>query len=127
MSRKSPQSGIGKITLLVFGLITAAVVYSGYCILPFFYSYYELQNQMDSVMRIGSTLSDAEIREKIWFHVAHLEIPVEPADLKVSREYGMLRVSLEYDEIFFITWQGKDHDLHTFHFHAYSETKVDRD
>jgi hypothetical protein len=115
------QSGVGRVTLIVFGVLTAAVIFCGYKILPFFYCYYEITNQFEQVIKVASTEDDKEIRKKLMYHIKKLELPVEPEDLRIEREVGKMRISLPYDEIFYITWQGKDYDLYKFHFHAYAE------
>lgn len=119
------QTGASKLTLLVFGAILAAAVYSGYKIIPFYYAYFELQNQMEQVVRLAQTLSDAEVREKIEYHIEHLDIPVETRDLKVSRDGGFLKVGLEWQEVFYVTFRGKDYEIHTFDFHAHAESRAD--
>ncbi|MBX7136739.1 MAG: DUF4845 domain-containing protein [Oligoflexia bacterium] len=124
MPTRQSQKGAGKLTTLVFAIILGAALFSGYKILPFYYRYFELQNQMEQVIRIASTLTDAEVREKLWYHIQHNDIPVEPEDLKINRENSILTVSLEWDEIFFITFRGKDYDLHTFHFATRAEGRV---
>ncbi|MBX7145485.1 MAG: hypothetical protein K1X79_13630 [Oligoflexia bacterium] len=115
------QSGLGRLTLLVFGTIIAVVVYCGYCILPFYYCYFEITNQMEQVIKVASTYTDKEIREKLLYHIKKLELPVEPDDLRIERDAGTMRISLPYREIFYVTWKGKDYDIHTFEFHAYAE------
>lgn len=120
-ARSQSQLGVGKITLFVFGVILAVVIYSGYKILPFYYCYFEITNQFEQVIHVASEYSDKEIREKLWYHIKKLELPVEPDDLKIEREAGLMRISLPYEEVFYVTWQGKDYDLYKFQFHAYAQ------
>lgn len=115
------QSGIGKLTLLVFGALAAAVVYAGYHILPFYYCYYEISNQFEQIIRVASTEKDDEIRRRLMYHIKKLELPVEPGDLKIERDGRRMRISLPYQEVFYVSWGGKDYDIHTFDFHAYAE------
>lgn len=115
------QSGVGRLTILVFGTLAAVAVFCGYQILPFYYCYFEITNQMEQVIRVASTNTDKEIREKLLYHIKKLELPVEPDDLRIERDAGVMRISLPYREIFYVTWKGKDYDLHTFEFNAYAE------
>lgn len=115
------QSGVGKITLFVFGTILAVLVYCGYRILPFYYCYFEITNQFEQVIRVAGEYNDKEIREKLWYHIKKLELPVEPDDLKIQREAGVMKISMKYQEVFYITWDGKDYDIHKFDFQAYAE------
>lgn len=120
-ARASSAHGVGKLTLLVFGTIVGAGIYAAYHILPFYYCYFEITNQFEQAIKVASTYTDKEIRDKLVYHIKKLELPVEPDDLKIEREAGRMRISLPYEEVFFITWQGKDYDIHTFQFHAYAE------
>ena len=117
----SAEAGIGKLTLLVFGSIVAAAVYAAYNILPFYYYFYELQNQMEQLIKVASTETDREIRQKLWAHVKYMQIPAQPENLRIEREGNTMRISLPYDEVFYLTWRGKDYTLYTFNFDAYAE------
>lgn len=119
--RATSASGIGKLTLLVFGIIVAIAVYAGYMILPFYYCYFEISNQFEQVIKVASTEDDKEIRRRLMYHIKKLELPVGPDDLKIERQGRRMRISLPYQEVFYVTWQGKDYDIHTFDFHAYAE------
>lgn len=116
--RLARARGIGKLTLLVFGTIIGVAVYCGFQIIPFYYYYFELLNQMESAIRVASTNSDEEIRQKLMYHIKKMQMPIEPEDLKIYRYDGKMKISMQYDEVFFITWEDKDYDLHTFHFDA---------
>jgi hypothetical protein len=118
---QNAERGIGKLTLLVFGLLVFAVLFSAYHIAPFYYYYFELKNHMRTVIRVASTNSDQEVRQKLMYHIKKMQIPMDPEDLKIERDEGVMRISLAYDEVFYITWNEKDYDIHTFHFHAYEE------
>lgn len=116
--------GASKLTLLVFGVVAAVILYCGFRIVPFYYYFYEIQNQMDQVVRVATTYSDSEIRSKLMSHIKKLELPVDEKDLKISRTREQIFISLEYSEVFYITFRGKDYDLHTFDFFAHSEGKI---
>lgn len=115
------ERGLSKLTILVFGTLFAAVLYTGYSVLPFYYCYYEIQNQMEQAIRVASTYTDAELRDKLVYHIKKLELPVNPEELRIEREAGFMKISLPYEEVFYVTWEGKEYDLHTFKFHAYAE------
>lgn len=118
------QSGIGKLTFIVFATIIGVVLYCGYHILPFYYYYYELMNQMESVTRVASSETDQEIRKRLMYHINKMQIPIRrPEDLKIERDNGYMTISLAYQEVFYISWQGKDHDIHKFDFNAYVRKK----
>ena len=94
------QRGLGRLTLLVFGAIGAVVLFCAYQIIPFYYYYYELLNQMESVIRVAGVEDDKSIRTKLAYHLKKMQIPAEIDDLKISREGNLLRLSLKYQEYF---------------------------
>ena len=117
------ERGIGKITLLVFGLVFGVAGYCAWEILPFYYYYYELVSQMQTVIRVASTDTDQEIRQKLMYHIKKFEIPADPEDLKISRDGHTMSISLPYEEVFYLTYQGKDYDIYKFPFFAQAEGK----
>ncbi|MEZ4753381.1 MAG: hypothetical protein R3A13_03615 [Bdellovibrionota bacterium] len=117
------QNGVGKITLIVFSAIIASIVYLGFQILPFYYYYFELENQFAAHIRVASTHTDQEIRKKIEYHLKKLAIPADPEALKIERSREFMRISLKYTEIFEIYWQGKYHTIWKFPFNAKAEGK----
>ena len=122
--RSCPERGASKLTLLVFGSIAAVVGYVVYSVLPFIYCYYEMQNQMDQIVRIASTLDDAEVRKRLWYHVKKCEIPVEPEDLHVERTTDGIKVWMPYRETFSVPWRGKEHEIYTFDFYPNAESML---
>ena len=121
MTRSSRERGMGKLTLLVFGTIVAAALYVAYNVLPFYYYYFELQEQMRQLVRVGNVYSDKELREKLRRHMERMEIPATIDAVKIERRGTNTAVSLEYSEVFYIRWQGKDIEVHRFNFRAHAE------
>ena len=118
--------GASKLTLAVFLTLFGIALYLAYNILPFYYYYFELIHQMEAVIRVANTDSDDEIRKKLVYHIRHMEIPVGSDEelssaLRIERLNGEMKISLPYEEIFFVTWQGKDYDLWKFKFRAHAE------
>ena len=115
------EKGIGKLTFSVFAAIIAALLYSAYHILPFYYYYFELVNQMEQVIKVASTETDQEIRKKLLYHIKKMQIPVSPDELRIMRDGKRMSIGLKYEEIFYIPFRGKDYDIHTFKFDAHAE------
>ncbi|RMG45535.1 MAG: DUF4845 domain-containing protein [Candidatus Dadabacteria bacterium] len=118
------DQGASKLTVLVFAAIFGVAFYCAYHIIPFYYYFYELQNQFESAVKVASTYTDKEIRRKLMYHIKKMQLPVEPDDLEIIRQDGKIKISLEYEEVFYITFRGKDYDIWTFPFHAYAEGNV---
>jgi hypothetical protein len=119
----SLKRGAGKLTVSVFLVLIGTVLFCAYKVLPFYYYYYELQNQMAAAIRTASVYNDAEIRKKLWTQIKWMQIPAKPEALKIERFDGRMRISLPYSEVFYITWQDKEYDIHTFDFIAQEEGK----
>lgn len=116
------EKGIGKFTLLFFGTLIAVVGFCAYHILPFYYYYYEIQSHMQQAIKIASTETDQEIKKRLMYYIKKFQMPIDSADsLKIERLDRYMKIGLEYNEVFYITYKGKDYDIHTFHFNAYAE------
>ena len=112
--------GASKLTTFVFLTIFGVAFFCAYKIVPFYYYFFEIQNQMEQVIRVASTENDKEIRKKLEYHIKANELPVKMEDLKIVREGRTIKVSLKYSEIFYITFRAKDYDLYEFKFNAFA-------
>lgn len=124
LSRINTQKGLGTYTVIVFGLIIGVLVFCGYQILPFYYYYFELQSHMEQMVKVASEEPDREIRKRLMYYIKKYELPIEQDELRIERIGGMIRITLDYEEVFYITFRGKDYDLHVFKFHAAAEGKI---
>ena len=113
--------GVGRLTVIVFGTIVGASLFCAYNILPFYYYYYELVNQMEAVTKVASVETDQEIRQRLMYHIKKMEIPADPEDLKIERDGNIMRISLPYEEVFYVNFGGKEYEIYRFPFHAYVE------
>ena len=111
------QRGMSRLTLLVFSAIGGAVIYSAYNIVPFFYSYFEMHNQMLSIIGKADGLKDAEIRKRLLGFIKELDIPADPKQLKIERRSQNMRIQLNYEEVFSIPWRNdQELEIYTFPF-----------
>ena len=117
------EHGIGKLTLLVFGVLAGALLYSAYHILPFYYYYLELQSHMEQAIKVADVDTDEEIRKKLIYQIRWMNIPADEKKLRIERGDHFMRISLPYEEIFYVPWQGEDRDLYVFKFVAKAEGK----
>jgi hypothetical protein len=126
ITNNSDELGAGLLTVAVFGTLLAVVLFSAYNILPFYYYYFELSHQMEAVIRVAETSNNEELRNKLTYHIRKMEIPVGDDEelrraLIIERENGKIRVSLSYEEVFYITFDGRDRTLMRFPFTAQAE------
>jgi len=119
----SNEQGIGKITFLVFATLICAAIYTGFRVLPFYYYYYELRNQMEAAIRVSSSETDEEIRKKLNYHIRKMDLPVGSNEelreaLRIDHEGDRMRISLSYTEIFDVDFMGKNYVIRKFNFTA---------
>lgn len=120
---KHHERAASGLTTVVFGLIFLAVFYCAYTIIPFFYYYMELQNQMDAAARVAGEYKDKELRQRLWYEIKKMDLPVDPEDLKIERLDGRMKISMDYVEVFSITIGEKEVTLWEFPFHASADRK----
>lgn len=120
-SRLRGDCGLGKFTVMFFGPLLFIVFYCAYHIVPFYYYYFELVNQMQSHIEVAGVNTDKELREKLNYHIEKLGIPVDPGELIIRRAGNRILFRLRYKEVFYIPWRGRDIDIKVFPFDAQAE------
>jgi hypothetical protein len=123
--RVRSNSGVGKLTLIVFGAIVFVVAYCAYNVAPFYYYYFELNDHMRQIIKVASMENDEELKKRLMDHIKMMEIPMHPEDLIIERDETAheMHVSLKYKETFWITFRGKDYKIRDFPFYAHAEGK----
>ena len=111
---------VSKLTVIVFSFLIGLLLFCAFKIIPFYYYFFEVQNQMRQAIKLAASESDETIRKKIEAHIKANELPVKPENFKISRDGRTIQISLKYSEIFYITFRGRDYDLHEFKFHAFA-------
>jgi hypothetical protein len=110
--------GMSKLSVIIILLLTSIGLFVAYNVLPFYYYYYELVGQMQSLVEVAGSNTDQELRKKLEYHMKKMSIPADIEDVVIVRRPGHLTISLEYQEIFYITWKDQDIDLYVFPFVA---------
>jgi cell division protein FtsL len=120
--RKS-EMGFGSLGSLFFVFIILLVVFVASQVIPFYYSYYEINGLMQAQANISSELSDRDIRRNITQEIKKLNLPVNPEeDLKINRTNGGIVIDLYYQEVLYVDFgNGYDYDLWTFTFNPRGE------
>lgn len=120
VNSQSGQTRLGSLITLIF---FAAAGYAAWCIVPFFYYYSEMLGIMEAQASKAQVFTDAEIRKNLMKKVKELNLPIDNADeLKINRFSGVIRIELEYQEVFYFSFRGKDYDIYTFHFNPVVES-----
>jgi hypothetical protein len=116
MNKFHPQKGTATLSTIFGGCLAAIIVYVAYHILPFYYYYFEMQNQMQAVIRLASTHTDQQIRKKLAYHMVKMDIPASPDELLISRQEDFMKISLKYKEVFSIPWGMDEKVIYVFDF-----------
>jgi len=92
------QRGAGHMKAIIAIALLFLLAYSAVKVIPHFVNYYDLRDTMDSTARFAAvgTQTEVQIREAVWKKVVELEIPAEPADLKVTKGNRRVQISLHY-------------------------------
>jgi len=98
-----------------------AIIFCAYHILPFYYYYFELQEQFEALVRVAEVNTDQELRSKIRSYLRRAEIPAEADEVRIDRDGGRISLTLDYQEVFFIRFRGKEYDIKTFDFHVHAD------
>ena len=110
-------------TILVLGLLAAAV-YVGAQVIPPYFANYQFQDTLDNEARLGtySTKGDEVIRDAVFKRAQELELPLTAEDIKLERmgPSGNAAVMIEADYTVRIDLPGYPIDLH---FHPVSKNK----
>jgi hypothetical protein len=126
MKSKSPKRGrgglahvgVGRLTAFVAALILGSVAFVGYNVIPFYYYYFELTNQLHALVATADRSNDAALRSRVGRILRELEIPAEEKDVQIDRRDGTITITVRYREVFYITLRGKDYDIYRFPFTA---------
>lgn len=119
------QCGASNVGILLFILTILAGVFVGFQVMPFYYSYYELQGLMQSQADKGSEFKDEEIKRVLKRALKKLDIPAEIEELKINRFAGRIVIELNYSEVLFVDFGGGyDYDLWEFHFNPRGEAPL---
>lgn len=120
--RKS-EMGFGSLGGLLFVLFGLIAVFLASQVIPFYYSYYEIQGLMQAQADVSSELNDRDIRQNITQEIKKLNIPVNPEEeLKINRLNDGIIIDLYYQEVLYVDFgNGYDYDLWTFTFNPRGE------
>lgn len=119
--RVKDRRGASNLTVLVFGAIVVATIYTLFQIIPMYYRFFEIQSQMETIIHVADKETDPEIRRKLMYHIKKQDIPVEPEDLRIERDGSILRLSLDWEDVFSVPFFGKEYEIYTFEFNAHAE------
>lgn len=109
------------VLLCIAALIVCFLLYK---IIPFYYYYFEIKNQMVALSKLASDETDIEIKEKLYEKIKYLKIPANKDDIVIKRTKNKIKISLHYEEVLFITIKDKDYDLYIFNFSPSASNEI---
>ena len=112
------EQGASRLTILVFSVLMGAAIFVAYHVVPFYYYYFELTNQLNALVATAERSSDATIRAKVGGVLKALDIPAQERDVQIDRRDGVIAITVSYTEVFYLSFRGKDYDLYDFRFKA---------
>jgi hypothetical protein len=117
------DKGFGSLGVLLSVLFVVIAVFLGSQIIPFYYSFYEIQGLLQAQAEKSSELSDREILQTATQAIKRLNIPADPEeDLSIKRYNGKVVINLSYQEVLYVDFgNGYDYDLWTFNFNPRGE------
>jgi len=97
----------GRISLkaLIWILVLAFALYSGYKLSFPYLSYYMLRTDVEDELRLAHMYSDATLRKRIAEKAATWSVPITTDDIVISRDFDTLTISLGYAQK--VTFLGK--------------------
>ncbi|MGI6681353.1 MAG: hypothetical protein ACOX3T_07730 [Bdellovibrionota bacterium] len=109
---------------IMLSCLALIIVFVLYNVIPFYYYYFEIKNQMFKLSNLTNEKTDIEIKEKLYAQIKYLKIPARKDDIIITRTRNEIKISLEYNEVFYITIGKKDYDLYIFNFLAEVKNKI---
>lgn len=116
------QRGVSNLGVLLLALIIGSFVYVGAQVFPYYYGYWELQAQFESMVEKAAIKKDSEIFDYLVDQMRVNGVNAERTDLKVKRQGKRISIDLEYTET--LTLRLGDYwekDVHVFEFNPYAE------
>lgn len=118
---KVSQKGLSYLTLLVFGTLFFGIGYYISHVAPIMYGYWELDNHMQTIIRLADQLTDDEIRKRLKITIKEQEIPLAVDKIVIFREKNHMIISAKYKKTFKVVIRGKEYWKQDFKFKLYAE------
>jgi hypothetical protein len=114
--KSKEERGASKTAIVFLLTVVGLLVHVGFKLFPIYYSYFELHNQMGSLIRVADELKDSEIRKRIEEQLKSLKIPADISDVRIERRAQTMLLSLDYIEILTLGFGDYKFDVWRFNF-----------
>ena len=99
MSILRNEKGRGVSRIWICLLILALVIYVGYKILPLYFEFERMKDEMSMKASMAQVLKDEDIRSALVIKAKELELPLEPEDFIILRddEHHMMTIKTMWE------------------------------
>ncbi len=94
------RDSAGRISLraLIWILVLASALYSGYKLSYPYFSYYMLKTDVEEELKLAHMYRDSTLRQRIARKAASWSVPITADDVIISRDLDQLTISVSYSE-----------------------------
>ena len=100
----------------MLSIIAFLIILILYKIIPLYYYYFEIKNQMITLSKDAAIKTDLEIKEKLHEQIKYLQIPATKDDIAIQRSGAKIKITIKYKEVIYFTINNKDYDLFVLNF-----------
>ena len=112
----SDNKGYTRPIIIMLSIIASLIILILYKIIPLYYYYFEIKNQMITLSKDAAIKTDLEIKEKLYEQIKYLQIPATKDDIAIQRSGAKIKITIKYKEVIYFTINNKDYDLFVLNF-----------
>lgn len=112
----SDNKGYTRPIIIMLSIIAFLIILILYKIIPLYYYYFEIKNQMITLSKDAAIKTDLEIKEKLYEQIKYLQIPATKDDIAIQRSGAKIKITIKYKEVIYFTINNKDYDLFVLNF-----------
>lgn len=112
----SDNKGYTRPIIIMLSIIAFIIILILYKIIPLYYYYFEIKNQMITLSKDAAIKTDLEIKEKLHEQIKYLQIPATKDDIAIQRSGAKIKITIKYKEVIYFTINNKDYDLFVLNF-----------
>ena len=112
----SDNKGYTRPIIIMLSIIAFLIILILYKIIPLYYYYFEIKNQMITLSKDAAIKTDLEIKEKLHEQIKYLQIPATKDDIAIQRSGAKIKITIKHKEVIYFTINNKDYDLFVLNF-----------
>ena len=112
----SDNKGYTRPIIIMLSIIAFLIILILYKIIPLYYYYFEIKNQMITLSKDAAIKTDLEIKEKLHEQIKYLQIPATKDDIAIQRSGAKIKITIKDKEVIYFTINNKDYDLFVLNF-----------